>query len=558
MNESFGYSRIPLLLALLFLLLAWLLPNHYRPWITVYQEFSAFLAILFGLFSLIHVRKIYIPVEAIFFVLIAIVPFIQYMVGVILFSGDALIVIVYLVGFSAALTLGYNLYCNARWSAIVSFLAGASILASVLSGWMALSQWLSISSSIWVADLPPGARPFANLAQPNNLASLLFIGLFSVGYFYEKGKLGKLSSSLLALFILFCIALTGSRTSWVVSVVCFVFMFWRPIRRNARISTYYASVWLLVYFLFVIGVPIVSVMLDVQIYDLMGRAMASGRLELWWQMIQAISVGPLWGYGWSQVSLAQVVATPLYSVQIMTEHSHNIVLDFFIWNGPVLGAFFVAVIAFGVVSVAMRARSVESGLVVFVLMALLIHGLFEFPLEYEFFLAPLAVLVGGTLAEQQSSSACKRLYVPRFLFIAALCGGSILLCAFWREYQVIAKDYTLMRYETARIGELRATNSAPNVVLLSQLREFTRFARTRPFEGMTESELEWMRKVSHRYPYYLSLRRYALALALNGQFDQALRQLSIIRGLYGEAVYERVLDSIRFEYPYLSVYLNFH
>ena len=38
---------------------------------------------------------------------------------------------------------------------------------------LALLQWLSIGlGGLWVAAIPPGARPFANLGQPNQLAML--------------------------------------------------------------------------------------------------------------------------------------------------------------------------------------------------------------------------------------------------------------------------------------------------------------------------------------------------------------------------------------------------
>ncbi|WP_417660564.1 Wzy polymerase domain-containing protein [Pseudomonas sp.] len=548
MTGALGYRRVPLMFALLCLMLAWLLPNHYRPWVSAYQDFLAFGAVVLGSFSLVLSRKTVVPAEALFFVLIALVPVAQYFIGTIYFFGDAVLPAVYLLGFSLAMITGFNVYSVGRWNVVLEWFAGACILVSVLSGSIALAQWLSLVNTIWIADLPPGARPFANMAQPNNLASLLFMGLFGVHYFYEKYLLGRFCSGVLTLFILFCIALTGSRTSWVVALSALTFVGLVSMRLPARLPIKTVLLWVAIYFLLVVTVPSLSKALYIDSYNLMQRAMASDRLGLWLQMLQAIKLSPMLGYGWSQVSLAQVSVAVAYPLQLMTEHSHNIVLDFLIWNGPVLGLIFVSVTAFRLVQLVFRVGSVEVVFIVLCLLALLVHGMLEFPLEYAFFLVPLGFLLGGLISEQ---GGALRLSLPRPVVVAMVVTACLVLHMFWREYRVVAEDYRLMRFETAKIGTLKATEPAPDVVLLSQLREFTRFARTQPTAEMSGADLEWMRKVSHRYPYYLALHRYALALALNGHVEAAREQMLILRGLYGEKVYKHALALTQFEHPEL-------
>ncbi|MGX5220780.1 Wzy polymerase domain-containing protein [Pseudomonas segetis] len=534
--------------ALFCMILAWLLPNHYRPWVSAYQDFLAFGAVVVGFSALVLSRKIVVPVEALFFVLVAFVPIVQFLIGTIYFSGDAILAAIYLLGFSVALITGFNVWSASRWSVVLGWFAGACVIGSVLSGALALAQWLSLVNTIWVADLPPGARPFANMAQPNNLASLLCLGLFAVHYFYEKYRLGRLSSSVLTFFILFCIALTGSRTSWVVALSALAFIGWRSLQVPHRLPIRAALLWGGVYFLLVVAVPSLSDFLDIESYSLMQRAMASDRLGLWLQMLQAIKLSPVLGYGWNQVSLAQVSVTTAYPLQLMTEHSHNIILDFLIWNGPVLGIVIVSVVAFRLLQLVVRVSSFEAVFVVLCLLALLVHGLLEFPLEYAFFLVPLGFLLGGLIAEQ---GCALKLSFPRPVVVALVVAACLLLHVFWREYRLVAEDYRLMRFETAKIGTLKATEPAPDVVLLSQLREFTRFARTQPSAQMSGADLEWMRKVSHRYPYYLALHRYALALALNGHVEAAREEMLILRGLYGEKVYKHTLELTQFEHPEL-------
>lgn len=102
-----------------------------------------------------------------------------------------------------------------------------------------------------------------------------------------------------------------------------------------------------------------------------------------------------------------------------------------------------------------------------------------------------------------------------------------------------------MRFENARIGTLRSTSPGPDVELLSQLREYIKFARTPAVEGMSASEIEWMRKVAHRYPYYTALFRYSLALGLNGYTAEASDQLLVLRALYGERYYIEAIEVFR-------------
>src|SRR5690606_5411810 len=110
-----------------------------------------------------------------------------------------------------------------------------------------------------------------------------------------------------------------------------------------------------------------------------------------------------------------------------------------------------------------------------------------------------------------------------------------------------------------RIGDLKAKQAAPDVLLLTQLREFLRFARTPAAEGMGDEQLDWMRKVAHRYPYPPSLFRYSLALALNGRAQQASDQLVVLRALHGDRHYDEAvlsLGDMQEQYPQLRDVLN--
>ncbi|MNZ98869.1 hypothetical protein D3C78_1181740 [compost metagenome] len=166
----------------------------------------------------------------------------------------------------------------------------------------------------------------------------------------------------------------------------------------------------------------------------------------------------------------------------------------------------------------------------------------EFPLDYAFFLFPVGLLLGMVEADQQVSALFS---IPRWVQAGAVAVFVVGLGLVWREYRVVEEDYRLMRFESARIGSLKAEQKAPDVVLLTQLREFLRFARTEAREGMSPSELGWMGKVVHRYPYPPSLFRYALALGLNRQPMAAYKQMLILRSLHGDERYDEGLAAIQ-------------
>ena len=57
---------------------------------------------------------------------------------------------------------------------------------------------------------------------------------------------------------------------------------------------------------------------------------------------------------------------------------------------------------------------------------------------------------------------------------------------------------------------------------------------------MSPERLDLARKVALRYPWPATQNRYALSLALNGNTEEALRQLRVIRALHGEKTYAEI------------------
>jgi len=533
--------------------LSWILPNHYDPWASIYHNFSAFTAglLLVGVIlynrSTLHIKTLH---SFLFIIALCCIPVLHYFTGIIYFSGDALISSLYLLGFAAMLLAGYNLaQVNTLRPALVRWLAGALTIAATVSVGIALYQWTLQPSNIWIADLPPNARPFANLAQPNQLATLLSMGLAAVLFFYEKHALHRISSGLLALLLLFGIALTQSRTPWLMAIFFVVLWLWKFNCAQRRLPRIWAFAWVAIFVGFIFILPHLAEWLQLGgTTSVAKRAQALERWDLYVQFYQAIIHGPLWGYGWQQVSSAQLAITPLYPVAIYTEYTHNILLDLLIWNGPILGSIIIAAITYYLLRLAFLARSAENLFVVMAVGFFLLHSLLEYPHAYAYFLLPVGLLIGIL----QADFPCKTWRIPRWCVLIFLIVSVGLYAVIWQEYRVIEEDYRLMRFEKNRVGTLKADQPAPDVILLTQLQALTKHSRLPATANMSAEELYDLSRFAQRFTHPAALFKYAQALALNGQPDAAYQQLMLINNLHGakvllSAIYE--LEQLTEQHP---------
>lgn len=522
--------------------ISWLLPNHYSPWVAAYQDFAVFSAgIILLIGTSIFQKENALPRFIIFLFLIAFIPITQYAFGIVYFSGDALINSLYLISFFISIFIAYNLSNQNYKNTFIIWLASSIIIASLLSSYIALYQWTLQNSTIWMTDLRPGGRPFANFGQPNNLATLIGMGLAATLFFYEKHYLNRSSCTLIALTLLFTLALTQSRSAWLMSLAFLVFWLWKSKTCKTRLRALPAALWVVVYALWVGTLPYIAKFLDLSASSAAERSQALERWDLYTQFYHAILQGPLWGYGWGQVSVAQVLITPDYPVSLFTEYTHNILLDLMIWNGPILGFLIILFTTLWLMKLAWNVRTPEGVFSILAAGFILTHSMLEFPHAYAFFLIPLGLLLGIA----QSEAPTKAWNIPNWSIKLIGFFSIIIIIIIWKEYRVLEEDYRLMRFETARIGDLKADQPAPDVLLLTQLQALTRHARTPAKENMSFIELEELSILSKRFANVGSVYRYAFALILNQRYDEAYKQLSILNSLHGNKWLIEAISELR-------------
>ena len=222
---------------------AWLSPFHTYPWVTFSSELATFAAAL-ALLTLFLNRNIQIPKLQLYILPVAFVPLLQWSFGLVFDFSIALLSSVYLLGFWFMVVMGYNLslQTDAREQLMQMACWLLLVIASVTS-LMAMVQWLGLESSLYGIMQLKGNRPYANFGQPNNMATFLVMGLMGALYLYEKHKASVWLLGCTSLIILFAIALSQSRTSWVVCLFIFIYWICKQFKQTPRLNVLKLSLW---------------------------------------------------------------------------------------------------------------------------------------------------------------------------------------------------------------------------------------------------------------------------------------------------------------------------
>jgi hypothetical protein len=136
------------------------------------------------------------------------------------------------------------------------------------------------------------------------------------------------------------------------------------------------------------------------------------------------------------------------------------------------------------------------------------------------------------------------LRVPRAALVALLCAGTLLTGWVAVEYNLAERSLERVRFERARVGPSR-NSQAPDLVMLTQLREFLRFLRLRYTASATAEQLEAMQDVAERYPSDGNFLVVSIAAASNGNPEMARDLLARMCRMVPPASCDRALESWR-------------
>jgi hypothetical protein len=549
------------------LVLSWLTTEHFLPWVSWHGEAVAFFAVVVVAWAGLGARlkpfggtEFRVPMLALPFALLAVLTLTQFAFGLVNFAGDVVVAWLYLALCIICLIAGFNLRVAAAsegetpWSA-ASVVATAFIGGSIASVLVAFAQLFDLfENTAWVARMYDLRRPGANLGQPNHLATLLVMGAGSVGFLHASRKLNSWTSALLLLVLGAGLAASESRTGL---LSLFVLVIWWQLKRPViapQVSRWAAPAAGLVMLAMFAGWPAFLDALQLLQSGAVGRfAQRDLRLAIWSQLLEAVWLKPWWGWGIGGIVAADNAVAHAHALQSPLIYSHNIVLDWALWMGvPVAIAL---TIAWGAWfwRRAVQAERPMAWYCLAVFLPLAVHSLLEFPYTYAYFLAPVLFLLGML---ERSAGGTTRVRVG-----AAAAGGLLLVftgALLWSavEYLRIEEDFRIVRFEQLRVGHTPVEYHRPEVVLFTQLGTLLTGSRIELRPSMPPEDMEQLKALALRYPWTATQYRYAVALALNGNPQEANRQFRVIRAQRGEIVYRRLKNEFeelaQSRYPQLS------
>lgn len=544
------------IVAFFLLYLAWLEPLHLLPWVSWHNELLAFAAALMMFAEIIWRRRricgsnitadVRMPTIAIMPLVVGAVVAVQALSGMILFTGDALLILMYLATVWMALTAGYNLgfgpplQGHQRYLSSPFMLAATIVCAALVStlwAWLqTLDVWRNLDLIMRQTQL---RRPGANLAQPNQLATLILMGVVSLVYLAEVFRLRWLWVRIGGAFLLSGLAITESRTG-LLNYGFLAIWWWLGARRlngkSMEISAVVGGIFLLTFTFAWPG-------LWAQFHGLTGDTAvntgvntgAGTRPTVWLQLFGAVLERPWLGWGAGQVVQAHNAVLHQYEVSEAFSYAHNIVLDAFIGFGFLGGGAAISVVALWFLT---RARKITNwqawyGLGLFLVLG--VHSMLEFPFAYAYFLVPVFFSVGLMEASTESRRFIILKWWPTTLGFGIL---TMIMAYSVYEYIQIEEDFRIARSEVMHIGHTPQDYERPKIVLLTQLGAMLEAIRLEPTPDMSEESMDLIRRAALRYPWSALQKRYALSLALNGRLEEAERQLKVIRALYGMEAFE--------------------
>ncbi len=533
------WSLAPVWSVLIAVVLAgvWLQPNHYWPWTAFHADaWMAVVGLAGGGAIVVCLWRTPVPWHASELVVVACLWIIacQFLSGQIQSAGHVTINAAYLMGLLLTMQVGAAGAISGNGRKTLDVLLLAILLAAVLSVMIQLHQWLQLDlPQYWVME-GGGARPYANLGQPNQLGTLLVWGLAAVAWFCLHGRLRPPLAIVAALVLIVGLALTRSRTAAVeVGVLMLGIWAWRslwPSRSWIRA----AACLVLAYVALLVALPAAKSFLfpDAALYGAQGSmldaASSNARLSIYRLYFGALSEQPWWGYGWNQLTRAQLAVAEAYPAHgSLAMHAHNLFLDVALWVGVPLAIVLAVAMLFWTARSLLAVQSGADALLMLMLLALGVHAMLELPLHYGYFIWPAGMIVGVINVQlRHRPVGHARAFVLPAIWLTCVLTTLIVI----RDYVVAEEEYRITRFEALRIGRT-PPGPRPEMWALTQMDDLIWLARITPSSGMPPSELERLRSTASMYPALPSILKLAEALALNGMADESamwLRRLQKI------------------------------
>lgn len=539
-------------------------PFHQYPLTAFYTEWLAF-ALGLGVMIVLLDTRAWISAEIPWVVVapfaLALLLIVHGLLGWSPYFGHALTGALYLV-WAGLLMIAARALVQACGAETVFTVVAAGIAAgALLSAVIGVIQYFNIITPLnaWIVRLQ-GTVIFGNLAQPNHFASYTTLGLLSIAYLHNRGRLLLPVAVISSLPLLFVLGVSGSRSPWLYLLAAFGFAVWlRAVSddRPAHRLFLWTGMFLTLHYAMqaVVGAgwfkPPEGVAVTAIERLFSGAESVTDRLGLWSAAWPIALEHPVFGVGWGAFSgrYFEFIAEPgIIAPAGLYNNTHNIILHFFAETGAIGVVLLLAPLLAWAVPVLKTRPDVRQWWLLATLSVFGIHSMLEYPLWYAYFLGIAALLLG---------LGGGPVFVPRLARVGRAFTAAVILVGAW-NLSILCIDYrrfeTVLRPSPEQLRNIDfaavMTRLHQNILLAPYVELFTAFPSAVAEENLP-GRLRLNGQVIRFTPVPVLIYRQVLLLALAGRLPEAQALLIRVRRVYPAvpAEFDRDLARLAREYP---------
>ena len=389
-------------LALLCLVVAYFSSVTFYFSTTFYKELFASFSLAIFLLAIFFQTKIYLHKALLWSELILFIPLLQYGFGLIFFMQDALFACVYVSIFLFSVFVGLNLKASHNKISLHAFLS-MLVFVGCVSVAIALNQRFVWVQSDLLFGSSYGNRATANIGQPNQLSTLLIMGLFSLLYLFQIKKINEYFMCIIAFVLIVGIVMTQSRSAWFSCLILSILYLYKHHHKSDILNVIKFN---LMFVTLTLSLPFLLnyVAIDKSYSTLERIQGGSTRFKIWPQLFHAVMEHPWTGYGWGQVGVAQLsTMTPKSTKGELFTYSHNLFLDLMVWNGFFIGVILTVLILYILCRCYINLK-LKADLMIFLgFIAFFVHACLEYPYAYTYLLIPVGIFLGCCICPQNKN-----------------------------------------------------------------------------------------------------------------------------------------------------------
>lgn len=409
-------SSNPANISLIFIGLMFLLPAvnmlHKVPITSFYSEWIAGtlgLAALIPMLSKTTWSNMHISQVSLVFLGLAAILGIQWGSGMLHSTQYALLALSYLSwGFLLTLLGGY-LRRQLGWDKLAHTLAFFLVTAGIIDGGMMVLQIVTRTGGF--IPFMPHLPSFGPFSQANHFADFTALATASLIYLYAKGRFSTTFFTLILVWFLLMLAVSGSRSSWLylsaiasVAVVTQINAIKQHKNSTTTRTLLYACLATLPLFALIhvfthhLAPAGLFVLTSDRIVNGINIYTPSARIQIWHDSLRLFWESPWLGIGAGNINYASFLLLDnpaAMSFKSIFEHAHNLFLHMLTEMG--IGAFLIVLtgLAIWLRKFQWRELNPETWWLISLLAILGIHSMLEYPLWYAYFLGITAILLGA-------------------------------------------------------------------------------------------------------------------------------------------------------------------